>query len=119
VALRYGLDLQVMPKALRNSTFTDFLRQYGLDLHSVEYVSAEYRPGIQTHNASRYCNFHICLVYMTVTVCHSLGVLLRAGMSTLQQAAAFGGHAAQLAHIGRLASAGRGCRAMLRRHILQ
>ena len=45
------LDPQVMPKALRNSTFTDFLRQYGLDLHSVEYVSAEYRPGIQTHNA--------------------------------------------------------------------
>lgn len=80
-----------MPKALRNSTFTDFLRQYGLDLHSVDYVSAEYRPGIQTHSASSYCcSLHICLVYMTVTVCHSLGVLLRAGMSTLQQAAAFG-----------------------------
>ena len=37
--------LQEMPKALRNSTFLSFLEQYGLDLHSVEYVSAEYLPG--------------------------------------------------------------------------
>ena len=53
VALTDDLDLQAMPKALRNSTFTDFLRQYGLELDSVEYVSAEYRPGIQNHNLSR------------------------------------------------------------------
>ena len=34
-----------MPKALRNSTFTSFLRKHGLELGSVEYLSAEYRPG--------------------------------------------------------------------------
>ena len=39
-------QLQEMPKALRNSTFLSFLKQYGLDLYSVEYVSAEYCPGV-------------------------------------------------------------------------
>ena len=38
-------QLQEMPKALRNSTFLSFLKQYGLDLYTVEYVSAEYCPG--------------------------------------------------------------------------
>lgn len=37
--------MQAMPKAIQNSTFISFLKQYGLDLRSVEYVSAEYRPG--------------------------------------------------------------------------
>ena len=36
---------QEMPKALRNSTFTSFLSKHGLELWSVEYLSAEYRPG--------------------------------------------------------------------------
>ena len=39
------ISMQAMPKALRNNTFTSFLKQYGLDLRSVEYISAEYRPG--------------------------------------------------------------------------
>ena len=34
-----------MPKALRNSSFTSFLRKHGLELWSVGYLSAEYRPG--------------------------------------------------------------------------
>ena len=38
-------QMQEMPKALRNNTFLSFLKQYGLDLYSVEYVSAEYCPG--------------------------------------------------------------------------
>ena len=37
--------MQVIPKAIQNSTFISFLKQYGLDLRSVEYISAEYRPG--------------------------------------------------------------------------
>ena len=37
--------MQAMPAAIQNSTFISFLKQYGLDLRSVEYISAEYRPG--------------------------------------------------------------------------
>ena len=37
--------MQAMPKAIQNATFISFLKQYGLDLRSVEYVSAEYWPG--------------------------------------------------------------------------
>ena len=46
------VHMQALPKAIQNGTFISFLTQYGLDLRSVEYVSAEYRPGAclpQTH----------------------------------------------------------------------
>ena len=46
--------MQEMPKALRNSTVTSFLREHGLELWSVEYLSAEYRPG----------TVHLCLMLM-------------------------------------------------------
>ena len=44
--------MQAMPKAVQNHTFTSFLKQYGLDLQSAEYVSAEYRPGVPMRTAS-------------------------------------------------------------------
>ncbi len=55
-----------MPKALRNSTFLSFLEHYGLDLYSVEYVSADYCPGVlpalphSYHTRVKTC-MHICL----------------------------------------------------------
>ena len=39
--------MQAVPEALRNKTFTSFLMRYNLTLQSAEYVSVEYRPGIQ------------------------------------------------------------------------
>ena len=110
-------QLQELPKALCNSTFLSFLKQYGLDLYSVEYVSAEYCPGALPalphpyHTRVKAC-MHICfnkpasissmlfkrLACRLVSPAQCTSIVQSpadcmqscAGLSTLQQAASLG-----------------------------